>query len=156
MRGSAIGAALRLLPAVAVVILSASPLPGCEIEVKTKGEQKEVYASDDVVILSVDVFLTHRDCPEGIKATKFNAVGMKVLGATKWKEVAPERFRRLVKVKVTSAEKGEGAFHARRTCDKEGGYGVLKIKVPISKMIAEPFDSSGSEEPDSSTGGTSS
>ena len=109
-----------------------------------------------MVILSVDVFLTHRDCPEGIKATKFNAVGMKVLGATKWKEIAPEKFRRLIKARITSAEKGEGAFHARRTCDKEGGYGVLKIKVPISKMIAEPFDSSGSEEPDSSTGGTSS
>ena len=76
------------------------------------------------------VFLTHHDCPEGIKATKFSGDGLKLLGATKWKEVATGTYVRLVKTKVTSAKGGAGALHARRKCDQEGGYGFIKLNVP--------------------------
>ena len=119
------------LSVVSVGFLRPVSLPACEIEIKVRGNQKTAYLKGDIVILSVDVFLTHRDCPKGIQATRFKAEGMEILGATKWKEIASGKFRRLIKVRVTSAEHGEGAFHARRTCDKEGGYGVLKLKVPV-------------------------
>lgn len=113
-------------------LLSSAPLQACEIEVKTKGEQQQVYAEGDVVVLTVNVFLTHRNCPEGIKSTTFQVEGMKIMGATKWRETSPGQFVRLIKVKITAAEGGKGALHARRTCDKEGGYGVLRLKVPTA------------------------
>jgi len=92
-----------------------------------------MYAEGDVVVLTVNVFLTHRNCPEGIRRTKFEAEGMEIMGATKWRETSPGYFARLIKVKITTAESGEGALHARRTCDKEGGYGVLRLKVPKAR-----------------------
>ncbi|MBT4500449.1 MAG: hypothetical protein HOC74_22160 [Gemmatimonadetes bacterium] len=121
----------RLLVAVVGIFL-AIPAWGCEIEVKTKGAQKEVYAEGEELVLAVEVFLTHKDCPEGIKATKYQTEGLKILGATPWKETSPGRFVRFFKVSVTSAQGGEGAFHARRKCEKEGGYGMLKLGVPAA------------------------
>ncbi|MEA1997521.1 MAG: hypothetical protein U9N45_07765 [Gemmatimonadota bacterium] len=124
----------RLIVAVllgaAIIFLQGPPLWACEIEVKARGGRKEA-SGGEVVILEVHVFLTHKDCPEGIKATKFKTEGMEVLGATKWKQTALERFVRLVKVKMAQTGKDEAVFHARRTCDKEenGGYGFLKLKV---------------------------
>lgn len=115
---------LTLLFSIGVTSLSA-----CEIEVKVKGKQKASYAKGDILILEVMVFLTHRDCPEGIKATKFKGDGIKLLGAKKWKQLSTERFTRLVKVKITGSKNGEAVLHARRTCDKEGGHGVFKVKV---------------------------
>lgn len=102
----------------------------CEVHIQIKGGQKESYQSGDEVIFEVTVFLTHHDCPEGIKATKFDGEGLKLLGATKWKEIATGTFVRLIKAEVTAAENGAGALHARRKCDKEGGYGVIKLNVP--------------------------
>ena len=59
------------------------PLSACEIEFKLKGDEKSFLTTGQVVILEVVVFLTHRNCPEGINSTKFQADGMELLGATK-------------------------------------------------------------------------
>ena len=112
--------------------LSTSDVLACEVHIKVKGGQKESYRTGDEVVFEVTVFLTHHDCPEGIKATKFNGEGLKLLGATKWKEIATGTYVRLVKAKVTAAKDGAGALHARRKCDEEGGYGVVKLAVPAS------------------------
>ena len=110
--------------------LSTSDALACEVHIKVKGGQKESYQTGDEIVFEVTVFLTHHDCPEGIKATKFNGEGLKLLGATKWKEITTGTYVRLVKAKVTAAEGGVGSLHARRKCDKEGGYGSITIKVP--------------------------
>jgi hypothetical protein len=104
----------------------------CEVTVKVKTGAKTSYQTGDIVVFEVTVFLTHNDCPEGIKATKFTGVGLELLGATKWKEISTGTYVRLVKAKVTAAKDGAGALHARRKCDKEGGYGFVTLAVPAS------------------------
>lgn len=101
----------------------------CEVEVKVVGEQKPVYKEGEIVILEVTVFLTHHNCPEGIKSTEFKAEGMKLLGAKEWKQLTSERFSRLIKAEIVGGKDGEAVVYVRRSCDKEGGYGVLKLKV---------------------------
>jgi hypothetical protein len=113
-----------------VGVVSVSDASACEIFVKIKKGQKASYQAGDELIFEVTVFLTHHDCPEGIKATKFDGEGLKLLGATKWKEIELGTYVRLIKAKVTSAKDGSGALHARRKCDKEGGYGVITLRVP--------------------------
>lgn len=127
---------LRFLRALAfplvIVFVSTPDALACEIAVKVKSDRKPSYQTGDVVVFEVTVFLTHHDCPEGIKATKFNGEGLELLGATKWKEISTGTYVRLVKAKVTAAKDGAGALHARRKCDEEGGYGVAKLVVPAS------------------------
>ena len=112
-------------------VLVPNDATACEIFIKIKSGEKQVYATGDQIVFEVKVFLTHHDCPEGIKATKFNGEGLKLLGATKWKEVAQGTYVRLVKTRVMAARNGAGALHARRKCDKEGGYGVIQLAVPV-------------------------
>lgn len=113
----------------ALFIAGATSLTACEIEVKVKEEQKSTYAKADILILEITVFLTHRDCPEGINATKYQGEGIELLGAKSWQQISPDKFTRLVKVQITGSNNGEAVLHARRSCDKEGGHGVFKVKV---------------------------
>jgi len=101
----------------------------CEIEITPDGDQKAVYAPGDEVILKVKVFLTHRNCPEGIEATTFKTSGLEVLGATDWVETARSSFERLIKVRVTDGGNGQAVLYAERTCSKEGGRAELTLKV---------------------------
>lgn len=128
-----------MLIAAFLILIVAGISSACEIEVKIKGKQKEVYTEGEMIVLSVCVFMTHKDCPEGIEATKFKSEGIKVLGATKWKETAPLKFVRLFKVKIEKTDKGECVFHTRRTCDKDenGGYGFLRLKGPSVELAAK-------------------
>ncbi len=101
----------------------------CEIEFETLGEKKEVYHEGDVIVIKIELLLTHRNCPEGLEATKYSYPGFKVLGATKWEEVKPLVYERKFKLEVLKPTKGEASFSAVRTCHKEGGNGVFKVKV---------------------------
>lgn len=112
-----------------LLVFQAAEALACEIEVKVYGEPQAVYKVGDEVILKVSVFLSHRNCPEGIEATQFKAEGLEVLGATQWTETSDNHFERLVKVKITSTEDGEASLHAKRTCSKEGGYSFIALKV---------------------------
>ena len=126
------GVCLALVVGLITPMVSVGSAGACEIEVKVVKGNKDSYAVGNVVIVAVDVFLTHNNCPEGIKATNFRSEGIKVLGAKKWKQTGPERYRRLLKAKIESAENGSAALHVRRTCDKEGAYGVLTVNVSDS------------------------
>ena len=114
-----------------IIMFSLTPatVSACEIEVTVQEASDNSYTAGDTVILKVAVFLTHRNCPEGIDATQFTAQGMEVLGATQWTEVSHNRFERLVKVRITADEGDEAIFETQRTCSKEGGYDSLTLPV---------------------------
>ncbi len=114
------------------VLFVAQEVRACEIEFSIEGEKKEGFAVGDEIIVKVDVVFTHRVCPEGIESTKFKYEGVKVLGATKWKETAKGRFERKLKLKVLEKTDKEMILEAIRTCDKEGGYAKLQLKRSTS------------------------
>ncbi|WP_347838302.1 hypothetical protein [uncultured Draconibacterium sp.] len=110
-----------------VMFIAAQQVQACEIEFSIEGDKKEAYAAGDEIIVKVDVIFTHRVCPEGIEKTKFKYEGIKVLGATKWKEYAKGKFERKLKLKVLEGQDKEMILEAIRTCDKEGGYGKISL-----------------------------
>lgn len=111
------------------ILLVNQQLKACEIEFAIMGdEKKESFKVGDEIIVKVKVIFTHRVCPEGIENTKFKYEGVKVLGATKWKEYAKGKFERKLKLKVLKGNSPEMILEAIRTCDKEGGYGKIKLK----------------------------
>lgn len=111
------------------VLLIGQQVQACEIEFTVMGdEKKESFKVGDEIIVKVEVVYTHRVCPEGIENTKFKYEGVKVLGATKWKEIANGKFERKLKLKVVEGGEKELVLEAIRKCDKEGGYGKLTLK----------------------------
>lgn len=100
-------------------------LSACEIRMNVdKDYEKEAYSAGDTVIVNVEVRLTHRVCPEGIKKTKFTCENLKIAGATEWKEMKPGLYARRVKAVITSDKSGDAKISAVRKCDREGGYGI--------------------------------
>lgn len=110
------------------VILGNNTLKACEIEFEVVKGKKEVYEKGDEVIINVKVMLTHRICPESLNKTKFDSDGIKILGATSWKETSPGIWERKLKTRVEGNEKGELTLSATRTCHKEGGFGSITLK----------------------------
>ncbi len=101
----------------------------CEIELAIVDNSKSQYSTGDEIIIKVEVKLTHRVCSEGIENTKFSSEGLKILGATKWTETIPGTFERKLKVVVTSNVSGAATLKASRSCDKDGGIGVIRISL---------------------------
>jgi len=101
----------------------------CEIDFEIVENKKEFYQKGDVIIVNVKVVFTHRQCPEGIDATKFSYDGLKVLGATRWNETLPNTYERKFKIEITENKKGNLVFGAARSCDKDGGSGSISFKV---------------------------
>jgi len=113
-----------------LLLLSSSGVSdACEITIDLQEKTKTVYHVNDEVILKIGVFLTHRNCPEGIDTTTYKTENLEVIGATNWEEKSTNYFERLIKVKLIDSESGESVLHVLRTCDKEGGYDSLKIVV---------------------------
>lgn len=104
----------------------------CEIEWKVigKDKSKKEFAIGDEIVIQMTVFLTHRNCPEGIHKTKLHTDGIEILQATKWKESSTLTYERKYKVRITGSGEGNKVkISAARTCDKEGGYGILILKT---------------------------
>lgn len=99
----------------------------CEILFTVAGQHKDVYQVDEELILKVEIILTHRVCPVAMKDTKFTYEGVKVLGATEWKEETPGKFTRKIKLKVENDGKENIKLTALRTCEKDGGYGSITL-----------------------------
>ena len=99
----------------------------CEIDFEVVENQKEVYDVGDIIVIKVSVTLTHRSCPIGMDQTKFTMTGLEVLGATDWTQLSTMVWERKVKVKVQKTKKGNLVFNAVRTCDKDGGFGSIKL-----------------------------
>ncbi len=120
-----------LISVISVILLGlwAAPLLACEVDWEVIGDKKDKYDAGDVLIVKVTVFLTHRNCPEGIKATKFKTDGLKVIQATRWNESSPEVWDRKLKLKVTGNKSKKVKISADRECEKEGGHGVLTLET---------------------------
>jgi len=110
-----------------LLLLSVNYVSACEIEIKVEGEQKKEYNIGDEVVLHVRVEFTHRVCPEGIKKTKFDTKGFKILKGTPWKETSTGVWERKLKVQVTKSKKGKLLLSATRTCEKDGGFGEITL-----------------------------
>ncbi|MEA3495978.1 MAG: hypothetical protein U9R42_08080 [Bacteroidota bacterium] len=100
----------------------------CEIEIEIVQGEKEIYKVGDIIVVKVIVTLTHRSCPISIKKTKFEMNGLKVVGATDWKQNSTMVFERKLKIEVLKTKDNKMQLSAIRTCDKDGGFGSLIIK----------------------------
>lgn len=110
----------------ALLVFASANLSACEIEFKILKGEKDKYNKGDQVIVKVTVILTHRNCPEGINATKFNTEGLKIEKATRWEEKSTGIFERKMMLTVTDTKKDIN-ITGIRTCDKEGGFGALVL-----------------------------
>lgn len=114
------------------ISLSTQETKACEIEFEILKGKKEKYEAGDIIVLKVIVVLTHRVCPEALSKTKFKMNGLKVVGATPWTQVSAMKYERKLKVQIVSNKNGKLIFNAIRTCDKDGGFGSLKLEaVPV-------------------------
>lgn len=107
------------------LIAIANSVKACEFKFNVEPEEKATYAVGDELVVKVTLVLTHRNCPEGLEATKYDFKGLKVLGATKWKEISEGTYERKFKLQVTDDDKSKHVFSATRTCDKDGGAGSI-------------------------------
>lgn len=115
-----------------IISLSSYQSRACEILIEVTKNKKEVYNIGDTLIIKVTVILTHRICPEGIKNTKFQSSGIKVIGAKEWNEIQMGVYERELKITVTGTESGKISITAVRKCEKEGGHATLELKsVPL-------------------------
>jgi len=111
---------------------STQEVKACEIEFEIVKGKKEKYEAGDIIVVKVIVTLTHRSCPEALKKTKFKMNGLKVIGSTPWKELSAMDHERKLKLQVVSNKNGKLIFNAIRTCDKDGGFGSLKLEaIPV-------------------------
>ncbi len=111
------------------ILASGQTSKGCEINFEILKGEKEVYESGDIIVVKVKVTLTHRSCPVAMKQTKFTMEGMEVEGATSWEQKSQMVWERKLKIKITGDASGEVGINSIRICDKDGGYGSLRIKV---------------------------
>ncbi len=101
----------------------------CDIEFEIVKGKKEAYQKGDTIIVLVKVALTHRACPVALQKTKFKLKGLKVIKATKWKEVSANVWHRKLMMVVTDTSGGKLNLTAIRECDKDGGFGTLNLDI---------------------------
>jgi len=124
----------KILAFIILMLAVSFVVKACEIEFKVEGKKKEKYDQGDEIIVKVTVTFTHRVCQLGIENTQFNAKGLKIESATKWKEVSENVWERKLKIKVTGTESGKMTLTGTRTCDKEGGKGSINLySLPLKK-----------------------
>ena len=111
-----------------LVLFNISNAQACEIDIKVIDNQKSKYSIGDELVVKVTVFLSHRNCPEGINATKFKTNGIKILSATKWTEKNSRTYERKLKIKITGNKNGIVTIKAVRNCSKGTYTGSLTLK----------------------------
>jgi len=120
---------LVIIMGVFLIAFTPKQAEACEIEIEiTKGE-KETYQVGDTLVLLVKVALTHRSCPIKMKETKFNMIGLKVMKSTKWKQKSANDWERKLMVIVKATKDGKLNLTAVRECEKDGGFGSIKLDV---------------------------
>lgn len=103
--------------------LFAQNIKACEIDIKTANDEPLKVGQEKIIIITVN--LTHRNCSITPEETKIETDGIKILAATKWKESAPGKLER--KLKVEAEKPGEVSIKVTRSCKKEGGKGKLVL-----------------------------
>ncbi|NOR86488.1 MAG: hypothetical protein GQ527_02650 [Bacteroidales bacterium] len=115
--------------ALGVLLMIANPesTKACEIDFEIIKGEKESYSTGDTLVVKVIVALTHRSCPIAMKKTKFKMKGLKVMKSTPWKELSPNDYVRKLMMVVTAESNGKINISAIRECEKDGGFGSLKL-----------------------------
>lgn len=96
-----------------------------KVERKSTADSTPNVGSVDVITITYTQ--THRNCTLPLKKTEFKAEGMKIVGATPWKEVKRSTFVRKFKVKYL--QPGEATFNVIRNCSRGGADELLKVQV---------------------------
>jgi len=120
---------LAILMGVFLVALTPKDVSACEIEIEVTKGKKESYQVGDTLVLLVKVALTHRSCPVKMKETKFKMKGLKVIKSTGWKQKASNDWERKLMVVVKETKDGKLNLAAIRECEKDGGFGSIKLDV---------------------------
>ncbi|MCK5855856.1 MAG: hypothetical protein KAG64_00095 [Bacteroidales bacterium] len=121
-----------ILPILLGLFLAFAPTnqtKACEIEFKILKGEKEKYKAGDTIVILVEVKLTHRSCPVAMKKTKFKLNGMKVLKSTPWKQKSANDWERKLMIVVTETEAKKINLTAVRECEKDGGFGSMKLEM---------------------------
>lgn len=118
-----------------ILLLSIGNIMACEVTFSISGEQKANYKAGEEFIIEVKVVYTHRKCEIELSDTKFIYEGLKILGATPWKEKAPATFVRQIKVLVLEDSLAEAnmLLTLSRKCSKEGVLGTIKVAKSTSQ-----------------------
>ncbi len=101
----------------------------CEIEFEITTGKKESYNVGDTIVVVVKVALTHRSCPVKLNKTKFKLKGLKVIKSTQWKQLSANKWERKLMIVVTETKGKKLNLAAIRECDKDGGFGTLKLNM---------------------------
>jgi len=112
-----------------ITILPVKQSMACEIEFKILKGEKDKYKAGDTIVVLVDVALTHRSCPVAMKKTKFKLKGMKVIKSTPWKQKSANDWERKLMIVVTETEAKKINLTAVRECEKDGGFGTMKLDM---------------------------
>lgn len=112
----------------ALIIATVVSSIACDITFKVEKE-KSKYSVGDEVVVKVSIMLMHRDCKAAIKSTQFKPTGLKILSGTDWKEISKGTWERKLKLKITEATAGKATLCVIRTCERDGGKGVLTLKL---------------------------
>ncbi|RLD49302.1 MAG: hypothetical protein DRI94_11370 [Bacteroidetes bacterium] len=120
---------LILLMGVFFVTFAPKTTKACEIEFEITKGKKDAYQKGDTLIVLVKVALTHRACPVALEKTKFKLKGLKVIKSTKWKQTSANKWNRKLMIVVTDTSGGKLNLAAIRECDKDGGFGTLKLDI---------------------------
>ena len=106
-------------------ILAAQYAYTCDIQIKASSNEPIKVNEESIVIISLS--LKHRNCPVAPEETKIETDGIKILSATKWKEIDPGKYER--KLKITAEKAGEVSIFVSRTCKRDGGEAKLVLKA---------------------------
>jgi hypothetical protein len=112
---------------IAVALLFPIATLACDIRFSVDGKPKDKYEIAEIVVIKVRMELTHNHCPISLKDTKIQGIGMEILGATEWKNISPQIWERKLKVKITSTKEGKATVTAKRSCEKDGGWGTFSL-----------------------------
>lgn len=110
-----------------IVAVTIATSLACNITFKIDKEKKNYKVGDEMVV-KVTVVLIHADCTTAMKSTNFKANGLKILSGTDWKEITKGTWERKVKIKVLEGT-AKPTLVVTRTCHRDGGKGVLTIKM---------------------------
>jgi hypothetical protein len=117
----------RIFSVLLLVTLFTSVGFACDIKFVVIGDKQATYKAGNEVIVETTVKYTHRVCELELSDTKFTAEGMKILGATPWKETAPGTYTRQIKLQILSDSAKQGVLNVVRSCKKEGGFGSFTL-----------------------------
>lgn len=118
----------KILSLLILIIISATATWACELKFSISGEPREAYKAGEELIIELTVVYTHRTCEIQLSDTKFTYEGIKILGATPWKEKSPANYVRQIKVMILDDTLDEGILSIGRKCTKEGAFGSIKLK----------------------------